>query len=152
MDNCGCGLNRVNAKVARLNALITFVFGLIFLLSSNGWISYLLVVDFFIRGAFHPKYSPFSRLNSWFLDLIKEEPKPIFAPPKLFANKAGLAFSILIAVFYSAGYWPVAETFAIILTIFAFLEFAFEFCMGCWVYDLYYSLAGSSDVKLTKES
>jgi len=144
---CSCGENQVNAKVARVNALVVFALALIFLLTDLGWASYILLADFFIKGAFHPKYSPISRFNGWILNLIKEKPRPIFAPPKLFANKIGLGFAILIAVFYSAGFWTVAEVFAIILTIFAFLEFAFEFCMGCWVYDLYYKIAPPADIK-----
>lgn len=144
---CSCGENQVNAKVARMNALATFALGLVFLLTPYGWVSYILLADFFIKGAFHPKFSPISRLNGWLLNLVGESPRLIFAPPKLFANKVGLAFAILIAVFYAAGIWSAAETFAIILTIFAFLEFAFEFCMGCWVFDLYYKMAGSPEIK-----
>lgn len=144
---CNCGSNQVNAKVGRLNALATFVLGLIFLLTPYGWVAYILLADFFIKGAFHPRFSPISRLNGWVLNLIEEKPRLIFAPPKLFANKVGLAFSILIAVFYAAGIWSVAETFAIILTIFAFLEFAFDFCMGCWVFNLYYKIVGSPKIK-----
>ncbi len=147
MVECKCGENQVNAKVARMNALVVFALSLIFLLTPYGWVIYLLLADFFIKGAFHPKYSPVSRLNGWILDLIEEEPKRIFAPPKLFANKVGLAFAIIISVFYTAGLWVPAEVFAIVLTIFAFLEFAFEFCMGCWVYDLYYKIASPAKAK-----
>ena len=145
--DCNCSDNKVNAKVGRLNALVTFALGLVFLVTPYGWVAYILVADFFIKGVFHPKFSPISRLNRWALDLIEEKPRLVFAPPKLFANKVGLAFSILIAIFYTAGIWSATETFAILLTIFAFLEFAFDFCMGCWVFNLYYKIVGSPKIK-----
>jgi hypothetical protein len=103
-----------------------------------------------LKGAFHPKFSPVSRFWSWLLKLIHEKPRPIFAPPKQFANKVGLAFAILIALFITAGSYMLAESFTIILGIFAFLEFAFEFCMGCWVYDLYYKLFPAKAIKEIK--
>ena len=140
---CSCPENKVNARVARLNALVVFVLGLIYILTPYGWVCYILLVGFFIKAVFHPRYSPISRLNAWLLDLFEEEPRWIFAPPKLFAAKVGLAFAIIISVLYAGGHPRSSDTFAAILTLFAFLEFAFEFCMGCWVYELYYKIAGS---------
>jgi hypothetical protein len=144
---CNCSDNQVNAKVARLNALVTFALALIFLVTPYGWVCYLLLVDFFIKGAFHPKFSPVSRLNGWILRIFEEKPRLIFAPPKLFANKVGLAFSIIISIYYASGHSLRAGVFAIILALFAFLEFAFEFCMGCWVYNLYHKVAPPAEIK-----
>lgn len=142
---CDCGINQVNAKVGRLNALWTFGLVMAILYSPYWWLCFVLLADFYIKGAFHPKFSPINRFWSWILKLVHEKPRPIFAPPKFFANKVGLAFSILISIFLLGGYFTAAEIFTAILGLFAFLEFAYEFCMGCWVYDLYYKLAGSDD-------
>ncbi len=144
---CECGVNQVNAKVGRVNALWTLALALAIWYTPYWWLCFVLLADFFIKGAFHPKYSPFSRLWGYLLNLIHEKPRLIFAPPKLFANKVGLAFSIAITVSLVGGYYTAAEIFTIILGIFAFLEFAFEFCMGCWVYNLYYQIVGSPKIK-----
>jgi hypothetical protein len=144
---CNCGSNQVNAKVARLNALVTFGLAMIFLATSYDWVCLIILADFFIKGVFHPKFSPISRLNGWILNLFDEKPRLIFAPPKLFANKVGLAFAIMISVLYASGHVFSAGVFASVLAIFAFLEWAFEFCMGCWVYELYYKMVPPADIK-----
>ncbi len=149
--NCGCADNQVNAKVARLNALWTFALALAIWYTPYWWLCYVLVADFYLKGAFHPKFSPISRFWSWALDLVHEKPKPIFAPPKQFANKVGLAFAITIAILISAKSYTAAEVFTAILGTFAFLEFAFEFCMGCWVFDLYYKMFPAKAIKEIKE-
>ena len=144
---CECGINQVNAKVGRLNALWTFALALAILFTPYWWLCFVLLVDFFIKGAFHPKFSPVSRFWGWLLKLINEKPRLIFAPPKLFANKVGLAFAILISISFASGHTAYAVVFTSILGLFAFLEFAFEFCMGCWVYDLYYKVVGFPEIK-----
>lgn len=138
--NCACGKDQINAKVARANAFFTLTFGLIFLLTSWKWIVFVMLGDFLIKVFLGPKYSPFSQLNMRIMRWLKVEPKMIFAPPKRFALKVGLVFSILIALSYYTGYWKISIILNVILTIFADLELFFEFCMGCWFYSYWMKL------------
>ena len=140
---CNCPDNQVNAKVARLNALWTLVLAILFIFVWR-WTAYILFLDFFIKAIFHPRYSPISRLNSWFLKVLKIKPKFIFAPPKLFAAKVGFVFSAVIIILYLLDYTLAAQIFAGVLALFAFLEFVFEFCMGCWAYEIIQKLTHPS--------
>lgn len=137
MVQCACKPNQVNARVARANAFFTLAMGLIFIFSPFKWIVYVMLADFALKVFFGPKASPFTQFNIRLLRWLKIQPKHIFAPPKKFALKVGLVFSIIILVLYLLDLVATANIFAGILSLFAALELFFEFCMGCWVYYLF---------------
>lgn len=127
---------QVNKKVARLNAVWVFVFSMIFIfLPAWRWIVFVLLVNFFVKGFFGPWYSPISQINKAILKALKVEPEMIFAPPKIFAAKIGFVFSLVASILYLLNYQVAAVVVISTLSLFAFLEFAFAFCMGCVAHD-----------------
>lgn len=123
---------QVNRKVARLNAVWVFIFSMIFIfIPAWRWIVFVLLVNFFIKGFFGPWYSPISQVNKAILKALKVEPEMIFAPPKIFAAKVGFVFSLVASILYLLNYQTGAIVVIAILSVFAFLELAFLFCMGC---------------------
>jgi len=134
---CACGPNQVNARVARANAFFTLAMGLLFIFSPWKWIIYVLLGDFALKVFFGPKASPFTQFNIRLMQWLKVEPKHIFAPPKKFALKVGLVFSLTVLVLYLSDLILAANIIAGVLSLFAALELFFEFCMGCWVYYLF---------------
>ena len=127
----------IDARGPRWSALITTVVLATALVTSNVWIIAFQAVVFAI-GAFRgPQFTPYAFI---FKNLIKPRLKstPTFEdvrPPK-FAQAVGLGFA-LIAVIASVagagGVFTVAVGFALAA---AFLNGAFNFCLGCEMYLL----------------
>ena len=135
---------QVNKKVARLNAVWVFVFSIIFiLLPTWRWIVFVLLANFFIKGFFGPWYSPISQINKAILKALRVEPEMIFAPPKIFAAKVGFVFSLVASILYLLNYQVAAVVVISILSLFAFLEFAFAFCMGCAAHNFINKIFGN---------
>lgn len=95
----------------------------------------LLSVDFFLR-AFTPWPSLLSLIARGIKKLFSLNPKPIFAPPKRFAALLGLIFSATITLLLYLGFIKAAYIVGGILIFCAFLESAFNICLGCYVYNL----------------
>ncbi len=128
--------NRVNKKVARLNALWVFVFCLIFIfIPSARWIIYVMLGNFFIKAFVGPWYSPISQINRLILVALNIKPEMIFAPPKIFAARVGFTFSFVGLLFYLLELQLAAIIIISVLALFAFIEFAFDYCMGCTTYS-----------------
>lgn len=140
MTSCELPKGQVNQKVARANAFFTLILSLLFIFTNAKWIIYIMVIDFLIKGFIGPKFSPISRINIIILRILKIKPKPIFAPPKIFASKIGFIFSLAIMILFLLGL-PIYSIIIIsILAFFAFLESTFEICIGCWAHSYWLKL------------
>ena len=125
----------IDARGPRWSALITTVVLATALVTSNVWIIAFQAVVFAV-GAFRgPQFTPYAFI---FKNLIKPRLKSTATfedvrPPK-FAQAVGLCFA-LIAVIASVagagGVFTVAVGFALAA---AFLNGAFNFCLGCEMY------------------
>lgn len=131
--------NRVNKKVARMNAGWVVAFGLVFIvLPDFRWIIFLMLINFFIKGFVGPWYSPISQINKFLLDVFKIKPQMIFAPPKIFAAKIGFIFTLIGSILYLSGFLFASQITIALLLIFASLELFLEFCMGCYMHSVLY--------------
>ena len=109
------------------------------------WVAVGLLTDFCIRFYGGAGISPLGSIALFAValyDLImprlfKRECGPIWGagPPKQFAVSVGIFFSAGIVVFQFTHVWQAATVFAAILCFFAFLEWAVNFCAGCWVFQ-----------------
>lgn len=130
-----CQPNMINAKVARLNAGFTFLLSILFIFSTWKFAIVILVFDFCVKVFAHPRYAPTTYFSRYILESFDVKPKFIFAPPKLFAAKIGLGFSVFAFVLYLMDFESASFVVCGILAIFAALEAVWEFCMGCWLYS-----------------
>jgi hypothetical protein len=141
---------QIDARGARFSALITaIVFSVALLTQSSALILWQAAV--FAIGAFRgPQFTPYAIV---FRTLVKPRLKssPIFEdvrPPK-FAQAVGLAFTIIAlvgSVAGSAAVFSVAVAFALAA---AFLNFAFNYCLGCQFYLLGVRIASPRNSKTT---
>jgi hypothetical protein len=141
---------QIDARGARFSALITaIVFSVALLTQSSALILWQAAV--FAIGAFRgPQFTPYAIV---FRTLVKPRLKssPIFEdvrPPK-FAQAVGLAFTIIAlvgSVAGSAAVFSVAVAFALAA---AFLNFAFNYCLGCQFYLLGVRLVNPRNSKIT---
>jgi hypothetical protein len=124
----------LDENVIRIVAFETVLVVLIAILFKSDLLLYLLAFDFFLRGVVKSN-SLLSIIAKFFLFVIPATNKPVFAPPKRFAARIGLVFSILAAVGYSLDYDSVALTVSSILVLCALLESVWSICLGCYIYN-----------------
>jgi len=127
----------IDARGPRWSAVITTVVLATALVTSNFWVIAFQAVVFAIGALRGPQFTPYAII---FKKLIKPRLKSVATSedvrPPQFAQAVGLVFA-LIAVIASAtgagGVFTVAVGFALAA---AFLNAAFNFCLGCEMYLL----------------
>jgi len=137
---CPISDKRINETVARINAILTVLFLVVYVLSSNILIIVFLLFDFILRSAELSKYSPFSSISRQTIKAFDLTSKQINAGPKIFAARIGVVFNIAILISTLSGFNVLALIFTSIFGICAFLEGVFGFCIACQIYPLVYKL------------
>lgn len=127
----------IDARGPRWSALITTVVLAIALVTSSVWIITFQAIVFAIGALRGPQFTPYAFIFKNFVKPRLKSPVTFedVRPPQ-FAQAVGLAFA-LVAIIGSAtgagGVFTVAVGFALAA---AFLNAAFNFCLGCQVYLL----------------
>jgi len=125
----------IDARGPRWSAAITTVVLATALVTSNVWVIAFQAVVFAIGALRGPQFTPYAFI---FKSLIKPRLKsPVtfedVRPPQ-FAQAVGLGFSlvaVIASVTGAGGVFSVAVAFALAA---AFLNAAFNFCLGCQMY------------------
>lgn len=133
-QTCPISFKQVDENAARLNALLSAFFVVLFLVTSYKFIIIFLAIDFFIRGFIDPLYSFNTAISKSVLRLLNRKPMLIDGSPKIFAAKMGFVFSTMIFVFAIMDFQIASRIVGIALTFFASLEGIFSFCVGCKIY------------------
>ena len=127
----------IDARGPRFSALLTTVVLAIALVTGSVWVAVFQAVVFAIGATKGPQFTPYAFI---YRSLIKPRLKsPLrtedVRPPK-FAQSIGLAFA-LVAIVGAATGTSVVFTVAVAAALAAaFLNAAFDFCLGCQVYLL----------------
>ena len=127
----------IDARGPRFSAALTTVVLAIALVTGSLWVATFQAVVFAIGAIKGPQFTPYAFI---YRTLIKPRLKsPLrtedVRPPK-FAQSIGLIFA-LVALVGSAAGAPVVFTVAIAAALAAaFLNAAFDFCLGCQIYLL----------------
>ena len=127
----------IDARGPRFGALITTTVLAITLVTGNKWLLLAQGVVFAIGAVRGPQFTPYGLIYKNFIKprLEKEAPTEDVRPPK-FAQSVGFAFALVgtIAAFAGADIvFTVAVGFALGA---AFLNAAFNYCLGCEMYLL----------------
>ncbi len=113
------------------------LFTLLFLITQQSFFAWVILFDFFMRALRLSNFSLFQIIGKFVLKGWGVAPKLCDESPKRFALYLGLVTSLIIVVFYFAGFILFATVVAVILLICALLETVFDFCIGC---KLYYAI------------
>lgn len=125
----------VDPRGPRAGAAVTTVVLAIVLLTGSGWLLAAQAVVF-AAGAFAGlRFAPYGVLYRWLVQPRLDPPETLEAeaPPR-FAQGVGFGFAAIGAIGYLVGVTPlgvVATAFALGA---AFLNAAFDFCLGCEVH------------------
>jgi len=122
-----------NESKIRLIALFVFIASITYIFTNFIAIPVLLVIDFALRSFDLGKYSPFAIFSDTLVKTLKLPIKPVYLPPKRFAARIGLLFSITILSLQLVGISTLIVSS--VLTFFAALESFLSICAGCYVYS-----------------
>jgi len=132
---CPISDEKVNEKVVRFTAFLTFLIALVFVFRPNVLFVIFLAFDFFSRGFGIGQISILALTGSGLKDYIPFRSKIIDKAPKIFAARIGFVLSILSIVLLLSNAILASQITIAVLALFAFLEWAMGFCMGCYIYS-----------------
>jgi len=132
----------IDPRGPRFGAVITTVVLIVVLATGWGWLLAAQAVVFALSAFSDLRLSPYGAIYRRFVRPRLAPPTELENPaPPVFAQFVGLGFALVGAFSYLAGW----EVLAIIATAFAlaaaFLNAAFDFCLGCEVYLLMHRAA-----------
>ncbi len=137
---CPISDKQVNEQVTRLNALLTVLIIITFSIIPNLFLALFLVTDFIIRASNYSKYSPIAVFSTNVVKLFSVSPQLINAGPKIFAARIASFLSALLLVSFALNLNVLSYSLSGILGLFAFLEFAFGWCVACKIYPYVYKM------------
>ena len=125
----------IDARGPRFSAALTTVVLAIALVTGSVWVAVFQAVVFAIGATKGPQFTPYALI---FRKLIKPRLKsPLrtedVRPPK-FAQSIGLAFALVAIVGAATGTSVVFSVAVAAALAAAFLNAAFDFCLGCQIY------------------
>jgi hypothetical protein len=127
----------IDARGPRFSAAITTVVLAIALVTSNIWVIAFQAVVFAIGALRGPQFTPYAFIFKKFIKPnLKSTPILEDVRPPRFAQGVGLGFALVATIGAAVGIdgvFTVAVSFALAA---AFLNAAFNFCLGCQVYLL----------------
>ena len=132
---CPISIKKIDEHVARLNGGFTIIFLVLFILTQNILPILFLFADFALRSGNYSRFSPLTYLSRNIAKLLKLKPVLINAGPKIFAARIGFVLSILSIVLLLSNAILASQITIAVLALFAFLEWAMGFCMGCYIYS-----------------
>jgi len=130
--------NPVNETSARLVAGAVAVLAVIAIAFQQGWLLPVLAYGFVARVLTGPKLSPLGLVATRIVTprlAVSHRYSP--GPAKRFAQAIGAAFTVTATLlWYAAGLHVAALALVGVVAVFASLEAAFGFCVGCRVFYL----------------
>ena len=128
---------QIDARGPRFSAAITTAVLAIALVTSNIWVISFQAVVFAIGAIRGPQFTPYAFIYKKLIKpRLKSEVTFEDARPPQFAQSVGLGFAlvaVIASVVGAGGVFTVAVGFALAA---AFLNAAFNFCLGCQIYLL----------------
>jgi hypothetical protein len=127
--------NPVNEKAARVVAGVVAILAAITLATGWQWLLVVLAYGFWARVLTGPTLSPLGRFATTLVAPRLGSPKYVPGPPKRFAQGIGAVVTTVAAVLALALGWTLGATvLTAMIAVFATLESAFAFCVGCRIF------------------
>ena len=127
----------IDARGPRFSAALTTVVLALALVTGSAWVATIQAVVFAIGAINGPQFTPYAFIYRTLIKpRLKSQLRTEDVRPPQFAQSIGLLFA-LVALVGSATGAPVVFTIAIAAALAAaFLNAAFDFCLGCQIYLL----------------
>jgi hypothetical protein len=127
----------IDARGPRFSAALTTVVLAIALVTGSVWVAAFQAVVFAIGALKGPQFTPYALIYRTFIKPRLKSPLRTedVRPPK-FAQSIGLAFALVAVIGAVAGSSVIFSIATAAALAAAFLNAAFDFCLGCQVYLL----------------
>jgi hypothetical protein len=135
-QTCPISLNRIDAHLVRIIAAQVITVALLLLFTHHLLFAFVLLFDFSVRIFKLKKLSLFAMIANFIISHFQIASQPCDEAPKRFALYLGLAIIILFTLLFGLKLTLIASLLVGILLICAFLEAAFDYCIGCKIYYL----------------
>jgi hypothetical protein len=127
----------IDSRGPRFTATVTSVVLAIVLLTASGWLLLAQTLVFAVGALAGLRYHPYGLV---YRHLVRPRLGPptrteAEAPPR-FAQGVGMVFAAIGSVGFLAGVTPLGYLFAACALAAAFLNAAFDYCLGCQMYLL----------------
>lgn len=142
---CPISLTSVNERVAQINAALTVVVLLLFLVTPYKWLIVILGIDFFIRAFLNPAHSYLAAVGRAIVRWFGIRPIMVNAGPKIFAARIGFLFCCILALLEFFGYHSAGVVIGMIFAFFAGMEALFRLCIACKMYPLIHRMKRSAE-------
>jgi hypothetical protein len=127
----------IDPRGPRFGAAITTVVLAVALVTSSGWLLAAQTLVFAIGAFTGLKYAPYGYIYRALVRPRLPKPTELEHPaPPTFAQGVGFGFALVGTIGYLAGVTALGATFTAFALAAAFLNAAFDFCLGCEVYLL----------------
>jgi hypothetical protein len=132
---CPISDEKIDSRVSRLTVFLNVVLMALFIATSNPVYIFVVAMDYFIRAALDPQYSPLRFLAAGFINIFEFEKKPIGLAPKIFASRLGFLCALAAFLLVLMGYTTAALAVAGVLMILALMDSVLNICVGCLIYN-----------------
>jgi hypothetical protein len=127
----------IDPRGPRFGAAITTVVLAIVLVTSNGWLLAAQTAVFAIGALSGLRYAPYGYIYRALVRPRLPKPTELENPaPPTFAQGVGFGFALIGTIGYLSGITALGLVFTAFALAAAFLNAAFDFCLGCEVYLL----------------
>jgi hypothetical protein len=135
---CPVSDKKIDEKVARVNAAITFALIAMFVLTGSIIPVVFLAIDFLLRSSILSNYSPVAMSSRAIVRVLGIEKSYINAGTKIFAARLGLLMACFVILLFALNLVIPAFILAGMLGLLTFLEAAFGLCIACEIYPYVY--------------
>jgi hypothetical protein len=127
----------IDPRGPRFGAVITTVVLAVVLVTGNGWLLAAQTAVFAAGALSGLKYAPYGYIYRALVRPRLPRPTELENPvPPTFAQGVGFAFALVGTIGYLSGVTALGLVFTAFAVAAAFLNAAFDFCLGCEVYLL----------------
>lgn len=134
IQSCPISQKRVDTHIVRAISAIASLTALLFLLTDQSFLLFLLFFDYSMRLIRVEKFSPFYQISTFVVKTLKLQPHKSDEAPKRFALILGWSITLFMVLFYFFSLPSLVYILVVILLFCATLEALFDFCIGCKMY------------------
>ena len=139
-QSCPISFNRVDANLVRIIATQVMIVALLLIFTQELIFALILLFDFIVRILKFRYLSIFFHIAHFIIKYFKIAPKLCDDAPKRFALYLGVTIIALFTLLYFFQLKLLATILVSTLLLCAFLEAAFDYCIGCKIYHLLHYL------------
>jgi len=135
-QTCPISLHRIDAHFVRIVAAQVITIAVLLLFTQQLIFAVLLLFDFSVRILKLKNLSLFAFIAKLIIEYFQIKAQPCDEAPKRFALYLGVGIIALFTLLFAFNFTTLASILVGILLLCAFLEAAFDYCIGCKLYHL----------------